>query len=72
MYPHKIKILSFCLFFLTVFSQIHGQLMITQTYRTGQVNQLQVEIKNISGQAVTQNFYLVGFQGFHEHSKVDG
>lgn len=62
MYPHKITILTFCLFFFTVFSQVYGQLMITQTYRPGQVNQLQVEIRNISGQAVTQNFYLVGFQ----------
>jgi len=63
MHPYKITILTFCLFFLTVVSQIHGQLMITQTYRTGNVDLIQLEIKNISGQAVTQDFYLVKFQG---------
>ena len=59
MYKVLISYLVFCIFF----SDLNAQLMITQTYRSGNVDEIEIEIKNISGQPVTQNFYLVNFQG---------
>lgn len=63
MSPPKYSLLTAILFFCTIFSQIHAQLMITQTYRNGNLNQIQIEIKNISGSLVTDDLYLVEFQG---------
>lgn len=71
MKPLKFVFIAFCLFFSVLFSDLYAQLMITQTFRSGNVDQIQIEIKNISGLPITQSFYLVKFQGNTNNPKDD-